>query len=299
MRKKIITLLLLAISFFSTNAQTLLFESFENSELSFDSLFITGGWHRQNNSTPLGPFGWEDGTGLSVATPHSGTGYARAWFQNTDSIGNISNWLITPNLLLENGDTVEFWTSALFNDQAANRLECRLSKMGESNNVGISDTSIGDFATVLVSVNPLLMTGYSYYPPAMAKYNGVVSGLSGPTMCKVAFRYWVTNGGNWGTNGTYIGLDDVQIFRGSSTNSISENKEINLTFYPNPAKNIITIESNQNLEIEIFSIEGQKIKSFKLMNNKTDIDVLDLASGVYILNALTDKGIVTHKFIKE
>jgi len=55
----------------------------------------------------------------------------------------------------------------------------------------------------------------------------------------------------------------------------------------------------QNLEIEIFSIEGQKIKSFKLMNNKTDLDVLDLASGVYILNALTDKGIVTHKFIKE
>ena len=84
--------------------------------------------------------------------------------------------------------------------------------------------------------------------------------------------------------------------------SASLNENLNqhpMIVYPNPAKNIITIESKQNLEIEIFSIEGQKIKSFKLMNNKTDLDVLDLASGVYILNALTDKGIVTHKFIKE
>ena len=84
--------------------------------------------------------------------------------------------------------------------------------------------------------------------------------------------------------------------------SASLNENLNqhpMIVYPNPAKNIITIESKQNLEIEIFSIEGQKIISFKLMNNKTDLDVLDLASGVYILNALTDKGIVTHKFIKE
>jgi uncharacterized protein (TIGR02145 family) len=84
------------------------------------------------------------------------------------------------------------------------------------------------------------------------------------------------------------------------TASLNENlNQHPMIVYPNPAKNIITIESKQNLEIEIFSIEGQKIKSFKLINNKTDIDVLDLASGVYILNALTDKGIVTHKFIKE
>jgi uncharacterized protein (TIGR02145 family) len=84
------------------------------------------------------------------------------------------------------------------------------------------------------------------------------------------------------------------------TASIMENQDhLPIMVYPNPAKNVITIESKQNIEIEIYSIEGQKIKSVKLINNKTDINVLDLASGVYILNALTDIGIVTHKFIKE
>lgn len=84
------------------------------------------------------------------------------------------------------------------------------------------------------------------------------------------------------------------------TSSIMENQDhLPIMVFPNPAKNVITIESKQNIEIEIYSIEGQKIKSVKLINNKTDIDVLDLASGVYILNALTDIGIVTHKFIKE
>lgn len=168
--KKTISISCLILSILSINAQTLLFESFEKSVTPFDSLFTSKGWHRQNNSIPRGSFGWEDGTGLSVATPHSGTGYVRAWFQNTDSIGNISNWLITPALLLQNGDTVEFWTSALFNDQSANRLECRLSKMGVSTNVGTSDTSVGDFTTLLVSVNPNLLKGLGNYPPDMTRY---------------------------------------------------------------------------------------------------------------------------------
>jgi hypothetical protein len=295
--KNIIALTLITFSVLSTNAQTLLFESFENP---FGSLFTTGGWHRQNNSIPLGDFGWEDGTGLSVATPHSGKGYVRAWFQNTDSIGNISNWLITPALLLQNGDTVEFWTSALFNDQSANRLECRLSKMGASNNVGTSDTTVGDFTTLLVSVNPLLLTGYSYYAPFMTKYNSVVSGLSGPTSCKIAFRYWVTDGGNFGSNSTYIGLDDVQIFRGSpSANVDNNNNGITFNVYPNPANNKITIELKQKTEIEIQGIKGQIIKRLKVNENKTEIDISDFPSGVYIIRAQTDRGRTTEKFIKE
>ena len=55
------------------------------------------------------------------------------------------------------------------------------------------------------------------------------------------------------------------------TASLKENlNQHPILVYPNPAKNIITIESNQNLEIEIFSVEGQKIKRFKLINNKTE-----------------------------
>lgn len=279
--KKTIAFKLLTIFVLTINAQTLLLESFEN----FNTLFTTGGWYRQNNSIPLGDFGWEDGTGLSVATPHSGKGYVRAWFQNTDSIGNISNWLMTPALSLQNGDTVEFWTSALFNDQLANRLECRLSKKGESNNVGSSDTSLGDFTTLLVSVNPNLLKGTGYYSPEMTRYYGVVGGLSAPTSCKVAFRYWITNGGNWGTNGTYIGLDDVQIYRGSRSANVENNNEVfTFSVFPNPAYNIIDVKSDTKFIGKIYSIydnTGRVVLTGSLNSQNTKVDLGDLSEGIY------------------
>lgn len=296
--KKTIAFKLLTFFVLTINAQTLLLESFEN----FNSLFTTGGWYRQNNSIPLGDFGWEDGTGLSVATPHSGKGYVRAWFQNTDSIGNISNWLMTPALSLQNGDTVEFWTSALFNDQLANRLECRLSKMGGSNNVGTSDTSVGDFTTLLVSVNPNLLKGLSNYPPDMTRYFGVVSGLSGPTNCKVAFRYWITNGGNWGTNGTYIGLDDVQIFRGSTSATDKKNKDgFTLNIFPNPAQNNIIVQSDNKLIGEVFSVydnTGRVVLTGQLNAQNTKVELGNLTSGIYLFS-VGENMKQTLKLIKE
>jgi len=68
---------------------------------------------------------------------------------------------------------------------------------------------------------------------------------------------------------------------------------------PNPATNNITIETKQKSELEITNINGQIIEKMKIKDNKTDIDISDFASGVYIIRAQTDSGITTKKFIKE
>ncbi len=75
--------------------------------------------------------------------------------------------------------------------------------------------------------------------------------------------------------------------------------DLSIEIYPNPVTNNITIETKQKPEIEILNIEGQIIKRLKIKDNKTDIDISDFASGVYIIKVQTEKGIMTGKFIKE
>lgn len=64
---------------------------------------------------------------------------------------------------------------------------------------------------MLLSVNPSLITGV--YPTSWTKFTATVSGLAGPTSGRVAFRYFVTNGGPSGANSDYIGIDEFSIRR--------------------------------------------------------------------------------------
>lgn len=66
---------------------------------------------------------------------------------------------------------------------------------------------MGDFTTLLLSINPTLLT--NEYPEAWTQYTVTISGLPAPTSGRIAFRYFVTNGGSAGDNSNYIGIDNV------------------------------------------------------------------------------------------
>ena len=66
--------------------------------------------------------------------------------------GNISNWMLTPQLSFDNGYVLQFYTSSV--GDPPDRLEVRLSTNGASGDVGNTDTSVGDFTTLLLSINP-------------------------------------------------------------------------------------------------------------------------------------------------
>jgi hypothetical protein len=69
--------------------------------------------------------------------------------------------------------------------------------------------------------------------------------------------------------------------------------------YPNPAKDILTIESPENTNIEIINSQGQTVKSITSTGLKCFIDINELADGIYTIRMKTDKKIVTQKFIKK
>ncbi len=165
-------------------------------------------WVMINHSSPIGSTNWFQGNTV-VFNAYNGadTAYVAANFNNTAGTGTISNWLIMPNVTLHNGDKLTFFTRKASPDTYPDRLELRLSTNGASTDVGSLATDVGDFTTLMLSVNPTLVTGV--YPITWTQYTVTISGLSGPTSGRMAFRYFVTNGGPSGSNSDYIGIDNV------------------------------------------------------------------------------------------
>jgi len=71
----------------------------------------------------------------------------------------------------------------------------------------------------------------------------------------------------------------------------------NISVFPNPVKDILTITGGKIQSAEIYSITGQKIKSLKLDNNKADVS--SLPKGTYLLQTNSGAEKQSIKFIKE
>jgi hypothetical protein len=179
----------------------------------FDNITLlpSRGWFTQNNSVPVGLTGWLQGNnGIFLAQAGAANSYIAANFNNTTGTNTISNWLGAPNLTLHNGDVIRFWTRTTRDNPFPDRLEVRLSTNGASTNVGTTNSSVGDFTTLLLSINPNLELGG--YPEFWTQYAITLSGLpAGGASGRVAFRYYVTEGGPTGDNSNYIGIDTFSI----------------------------------------------------------------------------------------
>ena len=168
------------------------------------------GWAITNNSQPVGPQDWFQGnTDYFDAHQGAADAYVGANFNSAGlPAGDISTWLMTPELDLVNGSEFSFWTRAAFHPAIrADRLEVRMSTSGDSTDVGSGPSGVGDFDTLLLSVNPALTV--EGYPGEWTQYTATIEGLGAPTTGRLAFRYWVTDGGPLGTNSDNIGIDTV------------------------------------------------------------------------------------------
>lgn len=162
------------------------------------------GWVETNLSSPIGTIGYFQGN-PDVFTAYEGAGYLGVNYNSGSSVANISNWMMTPAMTLTNGATVSFFTRTGTSSSWPDRLEIRMSTNGTSSNVGTTWSSVGDFTTLLLSVNPNLTVGG--YPEVWTQYAATISGLAAPVQGRLAFRYFVTNGGPSGANSNYIGID--------------------------------------------------------------------------------------------
>src|SRR5262249_36675603 len=142
------------------------------------------------------------------ANPNS---YVAANYNAVAGTNTISAWMLMPNRVLSNGDVLTFYTRGPSPSNYPDRLQVRMSLNDGSTNVGSTNTSVGDFTTLLPDINPTYTVGG--YPGnsdgLWHQYSITLAGIGAPTSGRLAFRYFVENGGPTGANSDYIGIDTV------------------------------------------------------------------------------------------
>lgn len=209
----------------------------------------------------------------------------------------ISNWLITPSITVQNGDVVSFYSrkGTSGTTDYRDRLELRMSSNSTTTVPSTGPTDVGSFSTLCLSVNPDLLAGF-VYPKVWTQYTYTVSGLSGPTAVKFAFRYFVTDGGTNGANSDIIGIDTLTIDRPASADDFFAN---NFSFI-NPVNDVLSISSKNNLDILSYSILDVNGRTINYNSSDLNsINVSNLSAGVYFISIQTNEGKGIGKFIKK
>ena len=86
---------------------------------------------------------------------------------------------------------------------------------------------------------------------------------------------------------------------GEETFSVQDNLANVISVYPNPANDVINIKAPSNIQIQnavIYDVLG-KATNVQVVNGQ--INVGELARGVYILNLNTSAGTLTQKVVKQ
>ncbi len=298
MKKNLLSVLLLVV-IGVCKAQNLITENFD---------VFPATWIKVNTSVPAGANQWGQastnqityfGGGTGAYNGTAATSYAFANFNSTTGNNTISNWLITPIVSLIDGDVISFYSSKGLSGGTnvyADNLQLRISPNGSTAANPVGPTSVGDFTILALDINPTLST--SVYPNAWTLYSYTVTGLPVATSCKIAFRYFVPNGGPLGTNSDQVAIDQFSVDRTLSTPDFFAN---NFTMHPNPVSDVLNITSINQTTIEsaqIIDINGRTVQQMQYNTNTIQINASKLSAGVYFVKIQSELGLGTSKFIK-
>ena len=83
-------------------------------------------------------------------------------------------------------------------------------------------------------------------------------------------------------------------------NNVRSSNELAINVYPNPANDVVTLQSTSTLSgmyVEVTSVEGKVVRrvEFNAIGNAVDLNVSDLANGVYLLNIHSNNAVTTKK----
>ena len=190
------------------------------------SAALARGWKSINTSDPKGGGVWQNGGTIppffkAYSNKGNNAGFIGADYLSTSAQqGTISNWLISPSIIMQNGDRIIFYTRAyqLFDGVGdttdfGNSLQVRINPFSDSLDVG-QGLGYGSFSQILLYINPNLIYSSVIHPDVFAypsqwtRFEVTVTGLTGNLKSRFGLRYFVTNGGSNG-NATGIGIDSV------------------------------------------------------------------------------------------
>lgn len=255
-----------------------------------------------------------------AATGYAGSSmWLRAYNNSSTMISNIVNCTFVDNVdegTASGMNNMSRVTLALTKNTSANHT-ATLSNSIFWNNKGLSNAVARPIGGFIESMIPSMTIKNSIDE---TNFTGVtLSGTSGnnsssnPLFTNLSNGdYTLSNGSpaiDSGDNSSVIGVSDLlgmqRIYNSTvdmgayeygATLGLNTNSFSDFSVFPNPTAGILNVRSAISIEsIEIFSLEGRKIKEAK----NSILDISDLSSGIYLLKVKTEEGkFGTKKIIK-
>jgi hypothetical protein len=179
-----------------------------------------------------------------------------------------------------NMDDIRVWNRALSQAEIQNNMNCELPTPATQNgltayyqfNQGVNafdNTSVTSLTDASGNSNMGTLTNFT---------------LTGTTS-------------NWKSGSNITTGNTCSAFLSNNNFDISSNFKI----YPNPATSNVTIDlvSLDNSNVEIYDINGRKLFTQKLNNNSNNVNIDNLAAGVYMFKVTSVQGSATSKVIKQ
>ena len=198
------------------------------------------------------------------------------WIFNNTVGAASNNWLFTPAISLQAGETVSttFWI------RSGSARSLRLT-------VGTAATSVAQTTQIWANA-ALLATTYAqqtaptWTAPTTGVYYFAFNDISASAAAVATMR-----------------LDTVNFTSVLGTNDFLSS---NFSVYPNPVNNVINFSNTENAvvsSIEMTDMNGRVVKSVKVNATEGQVSVNDLATGIYMMKISTDQGVATKKIVKQ
>jgi hypothetical protein len=180
------------------------------------------------------------------------------------------DWMISPQVQLGTGSVLNFMVKSYTADYGL-----------EKYNVGVSTTGMtpGDFTLLNSNVlqAPVDWTEQTF---DLSAYDGQEVYVAIQCVSQDAFVFMI---------------DDVMIW---SVTGIEENEAENFSIYPNPATNLVNIESASPISsIRIINYTGQVVYNQNVSGSNVQVNTGDFPAGVYFVNIRTAEGTTTQKLL--
>jgi hypothetical protein len=216
-------------------------------------------------------------SGLSAATI-SGSNFTG--FLLADFFGTAGTQIVTSTLV--SGDL----TSA---NQTSDNTPL-LSRGGSGTDVGLNVWSYASVGTSTFTVGEVAFSGQATWTFSEAVYNAF---LTAPASGLI---YFPADTSDDIAGATLIGTYSVT----TVPLNILEVETGQFTFYPNPVKNTLTLNAQNNIEqVTVFNMLGQAVIKTAVNSNNVELDMSNLGSGTYFAQVTINGVIKTVKVLKD
>jgi len=198
-------------------------------------------------------------------------------FDNAALVLNPDNYLILPQLNIQEGEHLTYAVAGLDPDFSAERYSVVLSTTGSAE---------ADFTEILYT-DTLSAATFMQDTVLLSAYVG--------QQVYIAFRHHNVS------DQFVLRIDDVQypttVNECAILVSVDELEELELSVYPNPVNDLLTIKTRPNSEITLTDYTGKTVYTGITELQSEELDLSQVENGIYILTVRNKSGLKTERIV--